>query len=107
MKEAFIIVIIVAFLFYIGKQFYRDRVLTRHGITTMASIIESKQVSGNETGSINGFFTVSFKNQKNQEEIVSFQTTIPQLYASQVQKGKQIKVIYLEADHRKIDFIFD
>lgn len=107
MKAFLIIILIFAVIFYIGSRFYFDKKIQDKGIESLATIIAARQKSANEGGSINAAFHISFLNEKNEQEELSFDETIPQMYASQVQPGNRIAIKYLRGSGKvRVIFIF-
>ena len=108
MKEIIVIFVFVLFFAYIGRVFYKDNQIDKNGKSSIATIINSRQISSNTGGSINGEFLVKFINDKNEEETVMFRETIPQLYSPRVQPGENIKIKYLDVKGKTtVSFVFD
>ncbi|KAA9002636.1 hypothetical protein FJU30_03605 [Affinibrenneria salicis] len=106
MKEIIVIFVIIGFCFYMGRDFYINNQINKNGVIATAKIIKAKHLSGNDGGSINGRFQVYFINEHGNEEELTFDTTIPQLYAPRVQADMAIDIKYLPNDHSKALFIF-
>ncbi|ELY2856460.1 hypothetical protein SMC92_003561 [Cronobacter dublinensis] len=102
------ILIVVFFVYTIGKSFYNDALIRKKGTVVTAVVLKSEQLSSNETGSINGAFIVKFNDAEKGPMIIGFESTIPQLYALRVQPGCEVQLRYLgDGDIVKANFIFE
>lgn len=107
MQELILVVIFLVVIISVGLIFYHDSKIANKGTETTAVVIESRQVSSNSGGSINGDFLISFLNENNTMEELRFRETLPQLYASQVQSGMNIKIKYLRSKKSvKVSLVF-
>lgn len=108
MIEAIVVVIVLmGIVFQVGRVFYNDNRLDKQGVATTAVILESRQDSANNDGSINGVFLISFKNERGEDEMTQFEETIQQLYASRVQPGETVDIKYLRQGKKlQVSFVF-
>ena len=108
MMEFIVLLIFFSLIFYIVHEFYISHKIDSEGKESTAIIIQSKQISSNTGGSINGEFAIIFKNELGDDEAILFQETIPQLYASRVQVGDKINIKYIRKKNKKplVSFVF-
>lgn len=109
MTEFIVLLILFFFLFYIVREFYFTYKIDSDGKESTAIIIQSKQISSNTGGTVNGEFFITFKNESGDDETLLFQEAIPQLYASLVQVGDTINIKYIRMKNNKpmVSFIFN
>ncbi|ELY2856459.1 DUF3592 domain-containing protein [Cronobacter dublinensis] len=108
-SEIIVAILLIGIAIYtVGKSFYDNESIEKKGTTVTAVVLKSVQLSSNETGSINGDFIVKFDTADMGEKTIRFKSTIPQLYASRVQPGCEVRVRYLDkGDKIKAYFIFE